>query len=181
MATFKARALYDFVGEPNSAEMSISAGEVLTVTRTDVGEGWWEGLNENGRSGLFPEAYVERVGGGGVAGDSNPPSIPAPILPYAQTTDWGESAQADDSDDDWDNDDNYSEIGGSTAKTENYYSNEPNQNHALSLGSSQHDFPENIDNKGTITKKSLNRFSTYVKSGLESYIMGKNNKTTVVI
>jgi len=26
--------------------------------RTDVGEGWWEGQNEKGDIGLFPEAYV---------------------------------------------------------------------------------------------------------------------------
>lgn len=45
MSTFKVRVLYDFQGEPNTAEMSIVAGDVLTVTRTDVGEGWWEGLS----------------------------------------------------------------------------------------------------------------------------------------
>lgn len=51
MSTFKARVLYDFQGEPNTAEMSITAGELLTVTRTDVGDGWWEGLNPKWVSG----------------------------------------------------------------------------------------------------------------------------------
>ncbi|KAL1110383.1 hypothetical protein AAG570_007914 [Ranatra chinensis] len=59
MAPVKVQALYDFTGEPGSAELTISAGEVLTVTRQDVGEGWWEGTNQNGQSGLFPAAYVE--------------------------------------------------------------------------------------------------------------------------
>ena len=29
------------------------------MIRTDVGDGWWEGTNTRGESGLFPEAYVE--------------------------------------------------------------------------------------------------------------------------
>lgn len=45
MSTFKVRVLYDFQGEAKTAELSVYEGEVLTVTRTDVGEGWWEGLN----------------------------------------------------------------------------------------------------------------------------------------
>lgn len=51
--------MYDFIGEPGTAELSITAGEVLTVTRQNVGEGWWEGVNQAGQTGLFPAAYVE--------------------------------------------------------------------------------------------------------------------------
>lgn len=53
------QALYDFTGEPGTAELSVTAGEVLTVTRQNVGEGWWEGVNQAGQTGLFPAAYVE--------------------------------------------------------------------------------------------------------------------------
>jgi len=53
------QALYDFTGEPGTAELSITTGEVLTVTRQNVGEGWWEGVNQAGQTGLFPAAYVE--------------------------------------------------------------------------------------------------------------------------
>lgn len=53
------RAMYDFSGEPGSSELSILAGDVLTVTRSDVGEGWWEGKNKDGKIGLFPATYVE--------------------------------------------------------------------------------------------------------------------------
>jgi hypothetical protein len=56
---FQVQALYDFTGEPGTAELSITAGEVLTVTRQNVGEGWWEGVNQAGQTGLFPAAYVE--------------------------------------------------------------------------------------------------------------------------
>ena len=55
------QAVYDFNGEPGSSELSIVAGEVLTVTRQDVGEGWWEGTNQQGQTGLFPAAYVEVI------------------------------------------------------------------------------------------------------------------------
>ena len=52
---FQARALYDFDAEPGTGEVTIRVGEVLTITRTDVGEGWWEGRTPGGESGLFPE------------------------------------------------------------------------------------------------------------------------------
>lgn len=55
------RALYDFTGESGTAELSITAGELLTVIRDNVGDGWCEGFNQNGQSGLFPAAYVQMV------------------------------------------------------------------------------------------------------------------------
>lgn len=169
MALFRVQALYDFVGESNSAELSITAGETLSVTRVDIGEGWWEGTNSQGQSGLFPQAYVSKLE------DSAPPSIPPPALP-PQASDWtpGGSQQDDDWDDEWDNDDTYSEIA-NNAQRESHYSNEPNQNQ-YNYGSGQVDNISesnfSVDNRGTVTKKSLNIFSSYVKSGLESYIFG---------
>ena len=53
------QALYDFDAQPGTGELSLNSGDILTVTRKDVGEGWWEGTNAKGESGLFPEAYVE--------------------------------------------------------------------------------------------------------------------------
>ena len=53
------QALYDFEAQAGTGELSLTTGDILTVTRTDVGEGWWEGSNARGESGLFPEAYVE--------------------------------------------------------------------------------------------------------------------------
>ena len=55
----QAQALYDFEAQPGTGELNLISGDILTVTRTDVGEGWWEGTNAKGESGLFPEAYVE--------------------------------------------------------------------------------------------------------------------------
>ena len=81
---FQARALYDFDAEPGSGEVSIRVGEVLTITRTDVGEGWWEGRTPAGEAGLFPEAYVEEIPGPGPGPEdsgSQPPSMAPPPLP----------------------------------------------------------------------------------------------------
>merc|ERR1712038_1276496 len=73
----KVQALYDFDAQPGTGELSINTGDILTVTRTDVGEGWWEGTNAKGESGLFPEAYVEEYDGD----DDGPPSMAPPPLP----------------------------------------------------------------------------------------------------
>ncbi|XP_053684059.1 sorting nexin lst-4 [Sabethes cyaneus] len=121
----RVQVLYDFAGEPNSAEITITVGEILTVTNTEVGEGWWEGTNSRGQRGLFPAAYVEVL-----ANNAGPPKMPPPPLVaapvakqqqpqqqpppgprYDQTADdWGD--QQDDWEDDWDDDnDTYSEIG----------------------------------------------------------------------
>lgn len=51
--------MYDFSGEAGTAELSIKVGDILTVTRKDVGEGWWEGRSASGQTGLFPAAYVQ--------------------------------------------------------------------------------------------------------------------------
>ena len=59
MKTLQVQALYDFEAQPGTGELSLTSGDILTVTRKDVGEGWWEGTNNRGESGLFPEAYVE--------------------------------------------------------------------------------------------------------------------------
>lgn len=95
----RVKALYDFGGEPNTAEISIFTGEILTVTRTDVGEGWWEGTNSQGVTGLFPAQYVEKV--------AEPPttitpafSSTVPAYPAAPTQ--GGQLRYDAPDDGWD-------------------------------------------------------------------------------
>ncbi|XP_049888143.1 sorting nexin lst-4 [Pectinophora gossypiella] len=112
------QALYDFTGEPGTTEMSITSGEILTLINTEIGEGWWEGRNAKGQTGLFPAAYVRKLEPGEThQGASAPPR-------YDQAADeWGDqqysagdsnyqrTASNDDGwDDDWD-DDTYSEIG----------------------------------------------------------------------
>ena len=59
---FRARVLYDFDGE-TEAELSLREGDIIDVHSTICGEGWWQGTCCEA-SGLFPEAYVERIDGG---------------------------------------------------------------------------------------------------------------------
>ncbi|KAA0184638.1 hypothetical protein HAZT_HAZT009036 [Hyalella azteca] len=122
------RVLYDFEAQPGTGEMSLREGEILTVTRQNVGDGWWEGTNALGEAGLFPAAYTEEV-------SSAPPSMPPPSLPpeykAASASSWDawesntpantappqphntafKGQQVYDWDDDWDDDDD-SEGGG---------------------------------------------------------------------
>ncbi|XP_055624006.1 sorting nexin lst-4 [Toxorhynchites rutilus septentrionalis] len=158
----RVQVLYDFTGEPNSSELTINVGEILTVTNTEVGEGWWEGSNARGQRGLFPAAYVEVL-----PNNPGPPKIPVPPLQqppqqqpqvqqqqqqqqqqgprYDQTADdWGD--QPDDWEDDWDDDnDTYSEIGPASgnnaggggnavsSQNGNFHSNRYNANAILPL------------------------------------------------
>jgi len=55
----------------NEVELDLKVGDVVHLTRKDVGAGWWEGAL-NGVLGLFPEKYVKEIeasataaGGGG--------------------------------------------------------------------------------------------------------------------
>jgi len=159
------QALYDFNGEPGSAELSIVAGEILKVTRQDVGEGWWEGINSKGQTGLFPAAYVEEVK------SSDPPSMPPPPLPESFADDWGNQASTENQnyevmdywDDEWDDD---SEGGGGPPPV-------PLKDRPPMLPSKSGSVGDDMSmNKSTIPKRNLNRFSMFVKSGGENYILG---------
>mmetsp|Transcript_31514 Transcript_31514/g.79051 ORF Transcript_31514/g.79051 Transcript_31514/m.79051 type:complete len:347 (+) Transcript_31514:69-1109(+) len=57
-ALSQAQALYDYTGS-SEAELSFSAGEVISVTQKPEGE-WWYG-DINGRAGYFPYNYVQEL------------------------------------------------------------------------------------------------------------------------
>ncbi|XP_050528559.1 sorting nexin-9 isoform X3 [Daktulosphaira vitifoliae] len=154
--------LYDFIGEPGSSELSVIAGEILTVTRNDVGEGWWEGTNSKGQTGLFPAAYVEELK------TSKPPGIPPPPLPtswddqqneyYAQVP---QTENVDFYDDEWEDESECGTVSNSYPPMGN--------NQTISSTQSRPDMRSVV---AAGMKKNVNRFSTFSKSGGESYIMG---------
>lgn len=176
----KVRALYDFCAEPGSTELSISVGEILTLTGRDIGEGWLEGSNVSGKVGLFPAAYVEEL-------PSDPPSMPPPPFPVSfdsnarydqvysevQNQDWGTPFDAqptqteghyNDGGDEWDEDwDDDSETGTTQPVS---HGHAPQLLHVLKSSSA----PDM--GKGSVGIKNFNRFSSFVKSGGESYILG---------
>lgn len=123
--------------------------ETLTVTRKDVGDGWWEGTNSKGRSGLFPEGYVEPV----TASTSHSQEQHSPTYEGAGDNDW---------DDDWDDDDSQA------SNNTEFYQHQASQSGVSGMGVAPA--------KPATVKKSYNRFSMFVKSGGEDYILGTKNK-----
>jgi len=71
--TVEYEALYDYTAQ-NADELSFSAGEVLIVDLSHVGEpGWLEGKSASGQVGWVPESYVTKKGeGGAVAAAEHP-------------------------------------------------------------------------------------------------------------
>ncbi|KAG2008360.1 Sh3px3 protein, variant 2 [Coprinopsis cinerea AmutBmut pab1-1] len=53
----KARALFDFQGKPEFRELDVNAGDPIDVLKEDVGEGWSLVRNESGEMGLLPQTY----------------------------------------------------------------------------------------------------------------------------
>lgn len=159
------RAVYDFSGEPGTAELSIIAGEILTVTRDNVGDGWCEGHNHDGQSGLFPAAYVEMV--------AEPPSTTTTAAQLTQNA-------GDYWDDDWDDD---SEVGQTQPVTSIPAANHLSGQHSANLNeftdNTQHNIPtvhsviteRSLPSQPSVTKKN-NKFSTLIKSGEESFLLG---------
>lgn len=160
MEGHQVRALYDFTGEPGTAELSITAGEMLTVMRDNVGDGWCEGFNQSGKSGLFPAAYVQIVDTSASA-------------PNAMTS--SQQSSGDYWDDEWDDD---SEVGQTQA-----YVPQQQQQHMMQL--QQHNSVDYGDSVSMQTIHSViperpipnipkknNKFSTLIKSGEDSYLLG---------
>lgn len=175
---WQAKALYDFEAQA-PGEISIWADETVTVINKNVGEGWCEGVNSRGETGLFPEDYVEILPAG-----PPPPSVPPPPLPPKYET--GQSAisntatttsssaqydNGDDWDDDWDDDDSNQgaqdmhqppQLSGPC----NYGLFPPNRSSIQESGSKA-----DATSKGGTVKR-FNRFSNFVKSGGESWLLG---------
>ncbi|XP_072941427.1 sorting nexin-33 isoform X1 [Epargyreus clarus] len=184
--TAQVQALYDFTGEAGTTEMSITSGEILTLINTEIGEGWWEGKNSKGETGLFPAAYVRKL-----TPEESVPSKMAPAAPrYDQAADdWGDqqysagdnnyqrTASHDDGwDDDWD-DDTYSEIGPGPQQSKPHYSQQ--QPLTPLPGMPINDYNQHIDdtvsNFGSVGTVRKNKFAPSSKVSGESYLLGTLN------
>eukprot|EP00013_Stygamoeba_regulata_P005937 CAMPEP_0177633582 /NCGR_PEP_ID=MMETSP0447-20121125/2915_1 /TAXON_ID=0 /ORGANISM="Stygamoeba regulata, Strain BSH-02190019" /LENGTH=465 /DNA_ID=CAMNT_0019135253 /DNA_START=116 /DNA_END=1511 /DNA_ORIENTATION=+ len=78
-----ARALYDFIGR-NEDELSLRAGEIVTVLDPNNNNGWIYGQS-HGETGYFPTNYVEMLEevpeGMDKPSGGSAPAVPKPILP----------------------------------------------------------------------------------------------------
>lgn len=158
--------MYDFSGEPGTAELSITAGEILTVTRDNVGDGWCEGFNSMGQSGLFPAAYVQIIEPTGATTSATVSSLSSV-----------QQSSGDYWDDDWDDD---SEVGQTPAynpqQQSQQYSNlddisGPISNNFISPPAA-HALPALPEKTVSNVPKKNNKFSTLIKSGEEGFLMG---------
>ncbi|GBP04971.1 Sorting nexin-33 [Eumeta japonica] len=167
--------MFDPIGEPGSSEISVKVGDILCVTRTDVGEGWWEGKNVRGEVGLFPAAYVEVLSANEVK-QQNSAVHQNSGARYDSTVDEYNN-DGDDWEDDWDDEnETYSEIGPSN--------NTPQmQSHALTQSTSCYDnkfLPatpcDDISSASiTTSNTALKKTSMFGKSS-DSFILGLGNK-----
>ncbi|XP_019894079.1 sorting nexin-33 isoform X2 [Musca domestica] len=179
------RALYEFSGEPGTSEISISVGDVLQVTRTDVGEGWWEGKNKNtGSVGLFPAAYVEVMSAVEAKHHQQPHVSQSVSDSHHNTGRYDSTADdyndGDDWEDDWDDDnDTYSEIGPSnsinskiTDKPFPHSGSNYDNRHLPATPNEDNSLPATLSGNNTST---LKKSSMFGKSS-DSFILGLGNK-----
>lgn len=185
--TAQVQALYDFTGEPGTTEMSITSGEILTLINTDIGEGWWEGRNSKGQTGLFPAAYVRKL-----SPEELEPAKVAPAAPrYDQAADeWGDqqysagdnnyqrAASHDDGwDDDWD-DDTYSEIGPGAPQSKTAMSHQQPLTPlpGMPISEYNHQIDDNASSFGsTVGTVRKTKFAPSSKVSGESYLLATLN------
>ncbi|KAI1310805.1 hypothetical protein EDD11_003651 [Mortierella claussenii] len=84
------RALYDFEGQPEFSELTFSAGDVLTVVKVGLAEGW-SLAEKDGVRGLVPEAYITyihdfSVSPDGHGGHTQQPSAASAYSNYSTAT-----------------------------------------------------------------------------------------------
>lgn len=183
----KARALYTFSSE-NKEEISIQENEELVIFDENSVNGWFQGENSRGERGLFPASYVEiirtrsnsnltdcSISPAGSLGNDSPyfPSTPNTLL---------HSVQIDDEDDydDWDDWDDRSTVvedadntrssGANGHVYQSSRSNNPNVHYRAKSVSGQDSISSS--RKGSMVGRNLNRFSSFVRSGVEAFVLG---------
>ena len=58
---YKAKVLYMFEAEAEG-ELTVTAGEIITVAEAGAGQGWVYATGASGQYGLVPESYIQQAG-----------------------------------------------------------------------------------------------------------------------
>ncbi|XP_005731473.1 sorting nexin-33 isoform X1 [Pundamilia nyererei] len=180
----KAKALYTFLSE-NNGEISIQENEELIIFDEKSVDGWFQGENSRGERGIFPVSYVEIIrsrSNSNVTDCSISPagslgkdfSTPNTSLHYPQND------YDDDDYDDWDDWDDRSTVvddadhtrnpGANGHAPENPMTNNPNVHYRPKPASRQDSITSS--RKGSMVGRNLNRFSSFVRSGVEAFVLG---------
>ncbi|NXU13334.1 SNX33 protein, partial [Pardalotus punctatus] len=187
----KARALYNFQSE-NKEEISIQENEELVIFSENSLDGWLQGQNSRGETGLFPASYVEilrsRSGSNYTDYSNSPVGSPGHDSSlYSASPNPGISYQGsfeDDDDDDWDDWDDACTVveePRSTPGTNGHPS--PSLQYPAAYGHHQHagyrpkpalerQDSMSSSKRGSVVGRNLNRFSCFVRSGVEAFILG---------
>lgn len=183
----KAKVLYDFHAE-NPGEISIAENELVTLFSEEELEGWLEGENSKGEVGLFPASYVDIIRdqitpSASNNGYSSPktitqsPSHSSYASPdsHSQRRFKGGSSfnTSQGSDDDWDDD--WDDSSPAQYEPQGLGTTPPLYPVTTSLpgrGTSQQQQQQQAKSSATVGRN-LNRFSTFVKSGGEAFLLGE--------
>lgn len=187
----KAKVLYDFHGE-NPGEISIVENELVTLFSEEELEGWLEGENSRGEVGLFPASYVDIIrdqitSSASNNGLSSPKTITQspghssyaspnsqPQRRFKVGSGGGSSFNTSQgSDDDWDDD--WDDSSPAPYEPQGFGTTPPLYPVTTSLpgrGAGQHQQQQQAKSSATVGRN-LNRFSTFVKSGGEAFLLGE--------
>ncbi|XP_061732726.1 sorting nexin-18-like [Nerophis ophidion] len=179
----KARVLYDFSSE-NQGEISISENEMVTLFSEEELEGWLEGENSRGDVGLFPASYVEIIRDHITSNNNNGFSSPKVVTPthvtYSQKgpeagsfgSGGGSFHTSQGSDDDWD--DEWDDTSPAT-DTPRGLGTSPHSLYPVttSLPGRRSSSQQPQAKSSATVGRNLNRFSTFVKSGGEAFLLGE--------
>ncbi|XP_034048415.1 sorting nexin-18-like [Thalassophryne amazonica] len=182
----KARVLYDFTSE-NPGEISITENELVTLFSEEVLDGWLEGENSRGEAGLFPASYVEvirdHITSTTTTNNSFSPKPKALTPPHATympsdpprglgAGGGGSFHTSHGSEDDWDDD--WDDSSTATDETHGSSSGTPMHPVTTSLPGRHSGQQQQQQAKSSLTVgRNLNRFSTFVKSGGEAFLLGE--------
>ncbi|MBN3307882.1 SNX33 protein, partial [Amia calva] len=156
--SLKAKALYTFQSE-NKEEISILENEELVIFDENSLDGWLQGENSRGERGLFPASYVEiirpRANSNLTDYSSSPTGSPGNDSYYSNyTPPYHQGSYDDDDDDDWDDWDDSSTV-------------VEEEESRRGIGANGH-----AHQKGSVVGRNLNRFSSFVRSGVEAFVLG---------
>ncbi|XP_018950624.1 sorting nexin-18a [Cyprinus carpio] len=193
----RAKALYDFNSE-NPGEISVKENEIVTLYSEQDIEGWLEGTNSRGERGLLPASYVEILRNDTVSSFNNNSrcgNIPSggfdlknqttesystapassftayPALPQQQQHHPGTPASDDDWDDDWDDHSSVADEPGVVGGGHRNYEGNGPSSYSISTSSMPRG-AQQAKSSATVSRN-LNRFSTFVKSGGEAFVLGE--------
>ncbi|KAB5528599.1 hypothetical protein PHYPO_G00142080 [Pangasianodon hypophthalmus] len=200
MAGLRARVLYDFTSE-NPGEISVKENEIVTLYSEQDIEGWLEGLNSTGQRGLFPASYVEILKNQTASSYNNSSSVdahqssqrvnnisagsytstfasgfpaPPPLQQQQQQQSYPASQGSDDDwDDDWDDSSTVADEPGVTrGGLHDFENNGPNTYRVSTSSMARGGNAQQAKSSATVGRN-LNRFSTFVKSGGEAFVLGE--------